>query len=205
MSETQAIDWESRYRDGNTGWERHGLNPAFLAWRDSGTLAPRRILIPGGGRSLEPLALAEAGFDVTVVDAAPSAVAAQRSLFERLTLTARAEQANLFDWEPDQPFDAIYDQTCLCALPPGLWPGYSRRLHRWLRPDGSLFILFMQSDRPNGPPFHCDVDAMRRLFAAPAWRWSEPLPRAGRASVRSGGAAGPASTALKRFRKLAGR
>ena len=37
MSETQAIDWESRYRDGATGWERHGLNPAFLAWRDAGT------------------------------------------------------------------------------------------------------------------------------------------------------------------------
>ena len=176
MAETQAIDWEGRYRDGNTGWERHGLNPAFLAWRNSGILTQCRILIPGGGRSLEPLALSEAGFDVTMVDAAPSAVAAQRSLFERLRLPARAEQANLFDWEPDQPFDAIYDQTCLCALPPGLWPGYARRLHRWLRPDGSLFILFMQSDRPNGPPFHCGIDAMPRLFAAPAWRWSEPLP-----------------------------
>jgi hypothetical protein len=57
-----------------------------------------------------------------------------------------------------------------------LWPNYARRLHRWLRPDGSLFILFMQSDRPSGPPFHCDIDAMHHLFAAPAWRWAEPLP-----------------------------
>ena len=59
MSETQAIDWESRYRDKTAGWERHGINPAFLAWRDSGALAPCRILISGGGRSLEPLALAK--------------------------------------------------------------------------------------------------------------------------------------------------
>ena len=148
MNETLVIDWEGRYRDGATGWERHGLNPAFLEWRDAGVLAPCRILFPGGGRSLEPLALAEAGFDVTVVDAAPSAVAMQRAHFERLKVNARAEQANLFEWEPDTPFDAIYDQTCLCALPPDLWPAYARRLHRWLRPDGSLFILFMQSDRP---------------------------------------------------------
>lgn len=171
MSETQAIDWESRYRDGTTGWERRGLNPAFLAWGSTGALAPCRILIPGGGRSLEPLALAEAGFDVTVVDAAPSAIAMQRAHFGRLKLPARAEQADLFAWDPDVPFDAVYDQTCLCALPPGLWPTYVRRLHRWLRPDGALFILFMQSNRPNGPPFHCDLGAMRRLFAASAWVW----------------------------------
>jgi hypothetical protein len=50
MAETQAIDWEGRYRDGNTGWERHGLNPAFLAWRDLGILTQCRILIPGTGR-----------------------------------------------------------------------------------------------------------------------------------------------------------
>ena len=100
----------------------------------------------------------------------------RRSLFERLRLPARAEQANLFDWEPDQPFDAIYDQTCLCALPPGLWPSYARRLHRWLRPEGTLFILFMQNDRPNGPPFHCDIGAMRRLFASPAWAWPDAMP-----------------------------
>jgi len=176
MSETQAINLEGRYREGTTGWERHGLNPAFLAWRDAGLMTPCRILIPGGGRSLEPVALAEAGFDVTVVDAAPSAVAIQRAHFERLKLSARVEQEDLFAWAPDAPFDAIYDQTCLCALPPGLWHNYARRLHQWLRPDGTLFILFMQSDRPSGPPFHCDTRAMRGLFGSPWWAWPDTLP-----------------------------
>jgi len=176
MSETQAIDWEGRYRGGATGWERHGLNPSFLAWRESGELAPCRIFVPGGGRSLEPLALAEAGFSVTVVDVAASAVAMQRARLERLNLPARVEQADLFAWEPDAPFDAIYDQTCLCALPPALWPNYARRLHRWLRPVGALFILFMQTADGSGPPFHCDLDAMRRLFAPPDWQWPDTLP-----------------------------
>jgi SAM-dependent methyltransferase len=125
---------------------------------------------------MEPLALAEAGFDVTIVDAAPTAVQEQRSRLARLTASARVEHADLFDWTPpDTPFDAIYDQTCLCALPPPLWEDYALRLHRWLRPGGTLFILFMQSDRPNGPPFHCDIDTMRRLFGSPRWHWPETL------------------------------
>ena len=176
MSESQAIDWEVRYRGGATGWERHGLNPAFLAWRQSGELIPCRILVPGGGRSLEPLALAEAGFSVTVVDVAASAVAMQQARLERLNLPARVEQADLFAWEPDAPFDAIYDQMCLCALPPALWPNYARRLHRWLRPGGALFVLFMQTDGADSPPFHCGLDAMHHLFASPAWQWPEALP-----------------------------
>jgi hypothetical protein len=190
MSETQVVDWENRYRQGAIGWERRGLNPAFLDWRGSGALAPCRILIPGGGRSLEPLALAESGFDVTVVDAAPTAVATQRARLDRIKVTARIEQADLFAWDPDRPFDAIYDQTCLCALPPALWPNYARRLHRWLRPGGSLFVLFMQTQPSGGPPFHCDIDAMRRLFAAPGWGWPDALP--GKVALPPGRAEQPA-------------
>lgn len=173
---TQAIDWESRYRDGATGWERAGLNPAFVAWRESAALTPCRILVPGAGRSAEPLVLAEAGFEVTLVDASATAMATQRARLERLHVKAQAVQADLFAWQPDAPFDAIYDQTCLCALPPPTWPDYVVRLHRWLRPGGTLFILFMQSQSPGGPPFHCDRDHMQRLFAEAHWIWPATLP-----------------------------
>jgi SAM-dependent methyltransferase len=176
MSEGQAIDWEGRYRDGATAWERPGLNPAFTAWTESGVLTPCRILVPGGGRSAEPLAFAEAGFDVTVVDLADSAVAAQRARLERLNVTARVVHANLLQWEPAAPFDAIYDQTCLCAFPPPAWSQYIARLQRWLRPGGRLFILFMQTHTAGGPPFHCDMQVMRKLFSADAWIWPDTLP-----------------------------
>lgn len=173
---TQAIDWETRYRDGATGWERPGANPAFQSWLESGALSPCHILVPGAGRSPEPLMLAEAGFTVTVIDAAPSAVAVQRARLERLHVRARVERADLFKWQPPEPVDAVYDQTCLCALPPPTWPDYATRLHAWLRPGGQLFILFMQTAHPGGPPFHCDMGEMRRLFPATHWRWTDPLP-----------------------------
>ena len=173
---TQAIDWESRYRDGATGWERAGLNPAFTNWRETGALAPCRILVPGAGRSAEPLALAEAGFDVTVVDASATATATQRARLERLHVKAHVERTDLFSWQPADRFDAVYDQTCLCALPPATWLDYVARLHRWLHPDGALFILFMQTHTQGGPPFHCDISHMQKLFAAPQWAWPATLP-----------------------------
>jgi len=174
----QAIDWESRYRDGATGWERPGLNPSFVTWRETGALAPCRILVPGAGRSPEPLALAEAGFDVTLVDASATAVATQRARLERLHVKAQVAQADLLRWEPSAQFDAVYDQGCLCALPPTLWPDYAARLHRWLRSGGTLFILLMQSTRAGGPPFHCDLAAMHVLFHDTHWLWPQALPPA---------------------------
>ncbi|MDE2581346.1 MAG: methyltransferase domain-containing protein [Rhodospirillales bacterium] len=173
---TLAVDWEAKYRAGSAPWERPGAHPAFQEWRAAGTLAPCRILVPGAGRSAEPLALAEAGFAVTALDAAPSAVAVQQARFERVGAHARAIVADLFAWTPDAPFDAIYDQTCLCALPPALWPDYAARLAAWLRPGGALFVLFMQTGQPGGPPFDCALPAMRRLFGPDRWTWPEALP-----------------------------
>jgi hypothetical protein len=172
---TQVIDWEGRFREGTTRWERPALHPAFVDWRESGVLAPCRILVPGAGRCTEPLALAEAGFDVTVVDAAPSAVATQRARLERIHLKSRVELADLFAWQPETPFDAIYDQACLCALPPALLADYVARLHAWLRPGGTLFSLFMQTGKDDGPPFDCPLPAMQALFDAAHWDWPATL------------------------------
>lgn len=102
---------------------------------------------------MEPRLLADAGFAVTTIDLAPSAIAYQR---QSLAGTgADVAEANLFEWEPDRPFDAIYEQTCICALPPVLWDDYATRLAGWLRPGGVLAALFLQTGREGGPPFHC--------------------------------------------------
>ena len=174
MSGTAAVDWEARFRAERTPWERPTLHPAFLAWRASGLLAPCRILLPGAGRSGEPVALARDGFDVTVVDTAPTAVAVQRVRLHSASLPGAVHEADLLDWTAGTPFDAIYDQTCLCALPPVVLPGYVARLHGWLQPGGRLFILFMQTGREDGPPFDCPIERMRGLFAD-GWLWPETL------------------------------
>jgi hypothetical protein len=172
---TRALDWEARFRAERTPWERPTLNAAFVTWRRDGVLAPCRILVPGAGRSGEPLALSQDGFDVTVVDAAPSAVAVQRVRLHAAALRAEIHEADLLTWTPPAPFDAVYDQTCLCALPPAIWPDYAARLHDWLRPGGMLFLLAMQTGREGGPPYDCPPDTMRALFSA-GWEWPSSLP-----------------------------
>ena len=162
--------WEQRFKMGTTPWERDGLNPGYSRWRDTGELQPCRILVPGAGRSHEPAVMLADGFDVLTLDLAETAVAVQR---ERLG----AERASLGDvttWQAPTAFDAVYDQTCLCALPPSLWIAYEASLRRWLRPGGRLFILFMQAARPGGPPFDCPIPMMHDLFRA--WTWPDAFP-----------------------------
>lgn len=173
-------DWEAIYeRGGNPPWERTGPNPALIAWQADGVLRPCRILVPGAGRSAEPLVLAEAGFDVTVLDSAETASAYQRHALGREE-GAEIVEADLFGWEPEDRFDAIYDQACFCALLPAQRPSYIGRLHRWLAPGGRLFILFMQTGRDGGPPYDCPMDEMRRLFRLgpdrTGWDWPGALP-----------------------------
>ena len=165
-----ALDWEARFQAERTPWERPTLNPAFTAWRASGALQPCRIMLPGAGRSGEPLVLARAGFDVTIVDSAPAAVAVQRVRLQSAGVPGRVHEADLLEWDTDAPFDAIYDQTCLCALPPAVLPSYTARLRSWLRPGGQLFLLLMQTGEAGGPPFDCPPAAMRALFGE-GWGW----------------------------------
>ena len=169
MTEIPVAFWESRFQEGRTPWERGELNPAYLSWRASGLLPPCRILIPGAGRSPEPAAMFSDGFDVTTLDLAESAVKTQA---ERLG-PDRAILGVATSWAPEFPFDAVYDQTCLCALPPALWPAYEANLRRWVRPGGALFVLFMQTGKEGGPPFDCPIPAMRDLFQD--WIWPSAL------------------------------
>jgi SAM-dependent methyltransferase len=167
--------WQARYDQGQTGWDRGGVSPTLVQWLAAGDMRPCRILVPGCGRGHEVVALAKAGFDVTGVDFAPAAVVAVQRQLASLGLVADVVQSDLFAYRPDRPFAAIYEQTCLCALPPERWAEYEERLAAWLTLGGRLFAAFMQTDSADGPPFACHPEAMRELFAADRWDWPERL------------------------------
>ena len=95
------------------------------------------------------------------------------SPLDRAGLSAELVCADALGWHPETPFDAIYEQTCLCALDPTHWPDYERQLHAWLKPGGRLCALFMQTGRAGGPPHHCALPDMRALFREDMWTWTE--------------------------------
>lgn len=170
--------WDLRYQHAVTPWDRGQTSPALLGWLADRTLKPCRILLPGCGRGYEVVELARRGFDVVALDISAAAIQFVQNELNVHGLEAELIQSDLFDWMPDRPFTAVYEQTCLCALLPEQWAAYTHRLVEWIQPEGDLFALFMQTGKANGPPFHCDIGRMQQLFAPPTWRWpTGPLPR----------------------------
>ena len=169
--------WESRYQSGETGWDRGASSPSLNAWLKSDGLKPgSRILVPGCGRGHEVVHLAEMDFEVSCIDIAPSAVTHLKQTLVTKGLSADVMQADLFQFQPTHPFDAIYEQTCLCAIQPEQREAYASLLHSWIKPGGTLFALFMQTGAEDGPPFHCDLLAMHRLFPDSRWQWPTEEP-----------------------------
>ena len=173
--------WDKRFAEGDTPWDRGAANPQLGIWLATGALKPCRILVPGCGSGHEVAVLAQAGFDVTALDYSPEAIARTRKRLEAEGIKATVVEADALTWQPGKPFDAIYEQTCLCALYPDQWRDYADQLHRWLSPSGTLFALFVQLLRAGaaegaieGPPYHCDIHAMRALFPEPRWSWPKP-------------------------------
>jgi methyl halide transferase len=173
--------WEQRFAAGDTPWDRGSSSPQVAAWIAAGALRRGRILVPGCGSGYEVADLALAGFEVTGLDYAGAAIARSHQRLQDAQVDATLVQADALTWLPDRPFEAVYEQTCLCALHPDTWRAYADQLHRWIAPGGKLFALFMQLLRPpaaegyvQGPPYHCDINAMRALFPESSWGWPKP-------------------------------
>lgn len=177
--------WEERFKAHQTPWERGGVHPQLTRWLEDGSLEPSKlngaIAVPGCGSGHEVAALAKAGCDVVAIDYAAAAIELTRQRLIDDRSTAQLVQADVLAWQPAAPLAAVYEQACLCALHPDHWVAYAAQLHRWLRPGGRLFALFMQMRRDDaaqgfiqGPPYHGDIHAMRALFRAPLWDWPKP-------------------------------
>ncbi len=175
----ESLNWEERYQEGDTGWDRGGPSAALMQWLDAGAISEgSSVLIPGCGYGHEVIELAKRGHKATGLDIAPSAIKAlNHSLSETgASASSLGVCADLFEYEPAQPFDVVYEQTCLCTLNAKQSQDYEKSLHRWLKEDAILLLLLMQTGDAGGPPFHCDLKDMRQLFDPSRWSWPTKAP-----------------------------
>lgn len=174
--------WQERFEKKETGWDRGSASPQLVSWLDSGDIPACRIAVPGCGSGWEVAELVQRGFDVVAIDYTTAAIERTNALLLAKGLKAEVIQADVLTYEPLAAFDAVYEQTCLCAIHPDFWVSYSRQLHKWLKPGGSVWATFMQMVRPPaveqglivGPPYHCDINGMRALFTRPERMWPKP-------------------------------
>ena len=174
--------WQERFATGEIPWDRGAANAQVERWVAAGDLRRGdRVIVPGCGQGWEVAALAAAGMAAIGIDYASTALDRCRALLDADGLTAQLIEADVLTWRPEAPIDAVLEQACLCALYPDHWTRYAEQLHGWLRPGGRLLALFMQARKDGaatgfieGPPYHCDINAMRALFPASGWRWPKP-------------------------------
>ena len=166
-----AIDWEKRFQEKQTPWRRDTAHPGLQMWLDTGVMQPCRILVPGCGDSLELSLLAFNEFEVTGIDMSKTAIKLQKKLLG--SQPAELFKTDMFAWTPDETFDAVYEQTCLCAIEPRQRKAYEAKLYDWLKPGGQLFAQFMQKEMRGGPPFDCSLKSMQKLFDPERWEWTD--------------------------------
>ncbi len=182
MAGPTAAFWQERFDKKETAWDRGAASPQLLHWLSADALQPCRIAVPGCGSGWEVAELAQRGFDVVAIDYTDAAIERTHALLRQKGMHAEVVQADVLSYQPTAAFDAIYEQTCLCAIHPDHWVRYAAQLRTWLRPGGSLWVAFMQMPRPPaleqglivGPPYHCDINGMRALFTEADWTWPKP-------------------------------
>lgn len=174
--------WQQHFEAGDIPWDRGQANPQLATWLAAGVLQPgQSVIAPGCGSGHEVAALAAARCKVIGLDYAAAAVELTRQRLREAGQQAEVDCADVLQWQPAAPCDAIYEQTCLCALHPDQWARYAAQLQSWVRTGGALCALFMQARRDSagqgvieGPPYHCDINAMRSLFRSSHWDWPKP-------------------------------
>lgn len=166
MSILNAAYWERRYQDGRTGWDIHGVSPAFLAWAQTIQDRQASILLPGCGHAHEARYLLEQGFQhVHVLDFAPLPLQRLRQSFPHEIKEQRLTLHELDFFRLTGQFDWIFEQTFFCALPISLRSEYARHMHSLLSPTGYLVgLLFNRSFPGPEPPFGGSIDEYRSLF-----------------------------------------
>ncbi|RMG17721.1 MAG: methyltransferase domain-containing protein [Deltaproteobacteria bacterium] len=154
------MSWEARWQAGQTPWDLGGSPPVLEARAES--LPGGRVLVPGCGAGWDVLTLARPDREVVGLDLSPTA----RRLFERIRAErgipperARVETGDFFSFEPEAPFDLVFDYTFFCALPPERREAWAEKMYRLLRPGGTLITLVFPVREPKWPPRGCDPEA----------------------------------------------
>ena len=153
----------------------------------------RRILLSGNGCSFLPHLLKHFGFDVIVVDisAVANGYIASKETLEAIDAypknspfimeEARAGgsltlvTADIREWEPDAPIDAIYDDRTLPLLSESEWPEMAAKYHRWLSVDG---LTVLRTNNLGGGMANPDsgtvIDLFESTFRKAGFQCEEP-------------------------------
>jgi methyl halide transferase len=164
-----GVDWEARYTAGDTPWDKGLAHPALEDWLRKHPLRGK-VLVPGcgGGHDVRAIS-ANPNAKVVAMDIAPSAL--ERAQAHPPTGSEAYVLGDFLAGDATAlgPFDALFEHTCFCAIPPSRRGDYVRAAAAALRPGGIFLGVFFgnpENPDPDSPPFRSPVAEVERLFAA---------------------------------------
>lgn len=180
-----AMNWNECYEIGNTPWEKGFATPVIEEiHKRHPELFQGNVLVPGCGMGHDARRLAELGMQVTAIDLVPLAIERAKQLDPKGTV--KFVQADVFHL-PDQwrgKFDAVWEHTCFCALPPERRKDYISAMTSALKPGGKIFGVFFinpeMDEGETGPPFGIEVDELHHLWESVGMKWQNSwVPKSG--------------------------
>lgn len=174
------MNWNECYATGNIPWEKGFATPVMeeiLARHPELFHNEATILVPGCGTGHDARRLAELGMQVTAIDLAPLAIERARQLDPNGSV--QYLQADLFqlpeEWRGR--FDAVWEHTCFCALPPERRKDYIASMTSVLKPGGRIFGVFFinpeMDEGETGPPFGIEAEELRTLWNTAGMQWQD--------------------------------
>jgi SAM-dependent methyltransferase len=150
----ESESWNARYAEGRDGWTLD-VAPAVLERLIASYAERRRVLVPGAGHGHDAIAWARAGHQVVALDFAPLAIASMRQRMGELGVEFEALEADVTapPVELRGAIDLVWEQTCLCALPPDDRRAYLEAMATILAPSGTMIALLWNHGREDGPPY----------------------------------------------------
>lgn len=166
------MTWENAWQEGRTGWDAGAAAPSLRALLAADSLPGQTALVPGCGSGYDVFEFAEAGFDATGLDLAPTAAKRFEALREQMNIAPSAAQIAIGDFfehqSPGQGYDVIWDYTFCCAIQPDERPKWAQKMEELLAPDGELVTLIFPihpiRENNEGPPFQLTPDHLKAVL-----------------------------------------
>ena len=146
-------------------WEKGEPAPGLVDFLAAHPELPRgTVLVPGCGTGHDARAWSSAGFSVTGLDLAPSAIRLAEERTRAAGLTAQFRQNNFLEEAPFASFDLLFEHTLFCAIDPARRDDYVQAVLRWLKPGGHFVAVHYMIRGEEGPPHGCVQQELMERF-----------------------------------------
>ena len=143
--------WDRFYRDGkHPPWNSGMAAPDLRQAVEKGDIKPCRVVVLGCGSGMNPIYLAQKGFDVTAIDLAPTALSIAEADAKKVGVKVKWMLADVLALPEMEPFDLIFDRGCYHNVRYVDARGFVDALDRLSRAGTKFFLLSCNRDKAPG-------------------------------------------------------